>query len=209
MATIADTVKSRWKLFGFLGLALAGLLGYWVYSQTPLANTRTFYASKTHQIAELACGHGDSSAALCSAVKFKTIPNLGVHNDLWVLLDALHVIRTRGSETQRPEIDGLYKALNDLLAPDGVLQLVANDLQAEPAGGVYFGTSVLYYSVITQYSRCTARVGAAECRNYLPVAVGAALRSIAEFASRVGETAAPYEMLNRKASVEAVKSSGL
>lgn len=209
MTMIAGTVKSRWKLFGLLGVVVAGLLGYWVYSQTPMANTRTFYANKTYQIAELVCAHRDAAAALCSAVKFKTIPNLGVHNDLWVLLDALHVIRARSSDAQRQDTIGLYKALNDSLTPDGVLQMVANDLQAEPADGVYFNTSVLYYSVITQYSRCTALVAAAECRNYLPVAVGAALRSIAEFVSRVGESAAPFEMINRKASVEAIKSSGL
>ena len=81
--------------------------------------------------------------------------------------------------------------------------MVARDLGTEPQDGAYRDANTLYYATVAQYPRCTALVGAPDCRSGLPVPVVTALGKAAALVAADGPKVAPYEFCLPRPAVDA------
>lgn len=208
---MAESRRSIPKLYIILGVLALAVIGYVVYGQMPGRQSQGFYARDAQHADRIVCASKDAGAqSLCKVLQFRTLPNLGTHNDLWVLFDALHVIaRANPPDGVRGQVDAVYTELNAALSEDGVLAVVARDLSTEPQDGAYRDANTLYYATVAQYPRCTALVGAPDCRSGLPVPVVTALGKAAALVAADGPKVAPYEFGLRKPAVDAFLASGL
>jgi hypothetical protein len=151
------------------------------------------------------CPQSETASPVCAALADHSYRNLGVHNDLWVSLDAmLQVSKAKLDPEQRRRMQWLFADLSSAISTGG-----AWAYEQAPGGDTdILAATDLYWPIIAQAVACNS-VPDLGCAGRLPADVSAALDKLAAFVLDVGPTVALYDMSFRIDAIRNLTKSGL